>query len=384
MAGQDDTGRRDCDAGAAGWPTWLCGTAAAVHELFDSAETAAELGSGLPDALTAVPGVRFAWIALPRRDDIRVRAVPGGVDAPPTLPSDGETLTERTVATGELQVRAEAPADAGSLLDSTRTSPADVDSFFGVPLRGDDTSFGVLHLYVAGDPTGRELLTSLGPSVGRQLQAFETAEQLERERGRLESTRSLLSHDLGNPLNIASGRVELARADDDTAHLDSVDAALEQVDDLLDRGVRLVEVGQQPVETEWLSLAVLARDSWDDVGQDRGELTVEDATLSGERERVRMLLNELYRNALDHGEGPTTVDIGPLSDTQGFYVADDGPGIPAEEREYVFDAGYTTKPDREGLGLAVVTEIAGAHGWDVALEQSEPGGTRVEVVTGRW
>jgi signal transduction histidine kinase len=196
--------------------------------------------------------------------------------------------------------------------------------------------------------------------------------------------RTLVSHDLGNPVNIASGRVQLARTDEDTSHLDSVDSALEEIDALMERGVRLVEVGQQPVERERLSLAELARDSWSDVGQERGELVTTDAIFDGERERVRMLLNELVRNAFAHSDGEVTVEIGPLTDAQGFYVADDGPGISSDEREYVIDTGYTTDADRDGIGLSIVTEIAGAHGWDVSLEPREPSGTRVEIIISRW
>ncbi|MFB6281183.1 MAG: sensor histidine kinase, partial [Haloferacaceae archaeon] len=76
------------------------------------------------------------------------------------------------------------------------------------------------------------------------------------------------------------------------------------------------------------------------------------------------------------GEATVTVTVGDLPD--GFYVEDDGPGIPAEERETAFDAGYTTADDGAGFGLAIVSEIAEAHGWSVAATEGTEGGARFE------
>lgn len=62
----------------------------------------------------------------------------------------------------------------------------------------------------------------------------------------------------------------------------------------------------------------------------------------------------------------------------GFYVADDGPGISADERETVFERGYSTAAEGAGFGLAIVRTIAQAHGWTVAATESEDGGARFE------
>jgi len=72
-----------------------------------------------------------------------------------------------------------------------------------------------------------------------------------------------------------------------------------------------------------------------------------------------------------------TVTVGRTDD--GFYVADDGLGIPHEDRERVFDYGFTTHEGGSGFGLAIVETIADAHGWDVTVAESEPGGARFEV-----
>ena len=77
------------------------------------------------------------------------------------------------------------------------------------------------------------------------------------------------------------------------------------------------------------------------------------------------------------GSDEVTVRVGDLAD--GFYVADDGPGVPSDEREAVFDPGYTSTDRGAGLGLPIVARIAEAHGWTVTLGDSEAGGARVEV-----
>ena len=71
------------------------------------------------------------------------------------------------------------------------------------------------------------------------------------------------------------------------------------------------------------------------------------------------------------------VTVGDLED--GFYVADNGPGIPAEHRETVFEPGYSTRDDGTGFGLAIVQDVADAHDWTVRVTESEMGGTRFEI-----
>jgi signal transduction histidine kinase len=65
----------------------------------------------------------------------------------------------------------------------------------------------------------------------------------------------------------------------------------------------------------------------------------------------------------------------------GFYVADDGPGVPEADREQVFERGYTTSDGGTGFGLAIVRDIVDAHGWTVDVRTSAAGGARFDVTT---
>jgi signal transduction histidine kinase len=71
-----------------------------------------------------------------------------------------------------------------------------------------------------------------------------------------------------------------------------------------------------------------------------------------------------------------TVTVGRTAD--GFYVADDGPGIPESDRERVFETGYSTDSEGTGLGLSIVRNIAEVHGWSVAVTDGDGGGACFE------
>jgi signal transduction histidine kinase len=63
----------------------------------------------------------------------------------------------------------------------------------------------------------------------------------------------------------------------------------------------------------------------------------------------------------------------------GFYIADDGIGIPADEHDVVFEAGRSAAPEGAGFGLKIVQEITGAHGWNVRITESDISGARFEI-----
>jgi signal transduction histidine kinase len=72
-----------------------------------------------------------------------------------------------------------------------------------------------------------------------------------------------------------------------------------------------------------------------------------------------------------------TVTVGRLDD--GFYVADDGPGIPAERRDRVFETGYSTDEEGTEFGLDIVEDIVDAHDWSIAVTDGVDGGARFEI-----
>ncbi|MFB6074782.1 MAG: ATP-binding protein [Haloarculaceae archaeon] len=214
--------------------------------------------------------------------------------------------------------------------------------------------------------------------VTRQIQERkEYEERLKRQNERLDEFASVVSHDLRNPLNVASGRLALAREECDSDALDAVARAHDRMAALIEDLLTLAREGETITDPESVALATTVEASWRDVETADATLVVEAArTIQADRRRLRQLLENLLRNAIEHGGPDVTVTVGDLDD--GFYVADDGPGIPESDREAVFAAGHSTTEDGTGFGLNIVREIADAHGWAVAVTESDDGGARFE------
>jgi PAS domain S-box-containing protein len=210
--------------------------------------------------------------------------------------------------------------------------------------------------------------------------------ELRAERDRLEEFASIVSHDLRNPLGIATGYTELTRETGDLSHLDAVERAHERMDTLIEDLLALARFGRSETPLSAVSLAGVAREAWEIAGREPATLTVAgDRQLLADRGRLQQLFENLFRNSVEHGSsdgdptaGSVAVEVGPLE--EGFYVQDDGPGIPVELREGLFDRGVSGGGGT-GLGLYVVDHIASAHGWTVGLAERSDGesGARFEV-----
>ena len=77
--------------------------------------------------------------------------------------------------------------------------------------------------------------------------------------------------------------------------------------------------------------------------------------------------------------GALSVTVGDLEDDPGFFVADDGPGVPPALRERAFEDGVTSTAGGTGVGLGIVRQVAEVHDWEVRLGDRAGSGTRVEV-----
>jgi PAS domain S-box-containing protein len=221
--------------------------------------------------------------------------------------------------------------------------------------------------------------------------------ELARQNERLEEFASVVSHDLRNPLSVAIGHLELARSADDPAvaedHFGRVERAHDRMDDLITDLLSLARQGQTVGETERVSLQEVAERAWRSVETGAATLAVAgDRTLPADPERLTALFENLFRNSVEHGStgsrpeagdvaghagSDVAVTVGATDD--GFFVADDGPGVPPADRDRVFEHGYSTAGSGTGFGLNIVRSIARAHGWEVSLTESADGGARFDV-----
>jgi len=204
--------------------------------------------------------------------------------------------------------------------------------------------------------------------------------ELEEQNERLEGFAHVISHDLRNPLNVATGRLEFIDANEHSEHIKAISRAHDRMDNLIEDVLTLARQGQTVGATEPVSLEQIASQAWTHVTTEDASLEIEtDMKVEADASRLQQLFENLFRNAIEHGGDNVTVHVGALDDTTGFYITDDGPGIPAGEREQIFEYGYSTASDGTGLGLGIVQQIVQAHGWTITATQAVDGGAKFEI-----
>ncbi|ELZ27462.1 HTR-like protein [Halosimplex carlsbadense 2-9-1] len=248
--------------------------------------------------------------------------------------------------------------------------------------------------------------------AAREAESHRHRRELERQNDRLDEFASIVSHDLRNPLQVATARLDFVREECDSDHLDAVERAHDRMEALIEDLLTLGREGKAVLDIEPVDLDATARSCWRTLRTPEATVAVEtDAAVRADRSRLQQLLENLLANAVEHGStsprsharedavehgstssrpqaddavehgstGTVTVRVGRLDDGSGFFVADDGPGIDEADRDRVFSSGYSTATEGTGFGLSIVEQIADAHGWSVALVESETGGARFEI-----
>jgi len=206
---------------------------------------------------------------------------------------------------------------------------------------------------------------------------LEREKRLQRERDRLDEFAGFVSHDLRNPLNVAAGRLQLAMQECESDHLEAVDRAIDRMETLIDDMLSLARAGKTVGGTETIELAELIDSCWRNVETESAELVVEtEMAIMADRTRLQQLFENLIRNAVEHVGADIEFTVGDLPD--GFYVEDDGPGIPPDKRQKVLDAGYSSAYEGTGFGLRIVRDIAEAHDWSFEVTEGSAGGARFE------
>ena len=165
----------------------------------------------------------------------------------------------------------------------------------------------------------------------------------------------------------------------DEAHLEAIDETTDRMARLVEDLLRVARQGNVVTDPEPTDIGDVVDTAWQSLSSEPGATLRYETVrpVSGDPDRLCELFENLFRNSVDHGGDDATVRIGPL-DT-GFFVEDDGPGIPGDHEGEVFDHGFTTSDDGHGYGLSVVRTIVNAHGWDIVATDAQAGGARFEV-----
>jgi signal transduction histidine kinase len=208
------------------------------------------------------------------------------------------------------------------------------------------------------------------------------------------------SHELRTPLTVIGGQLEVLASQRNPSGEELrrvellVRAEIARMSRLVDDLLLLAKAEQtQFLRVETINLEPYVHELWDGMSllaDRRFELDpVPAGTLRADPDRLAQALRNLLSNAIAHtapGEGLVRLGVQREgADHLRFVVEDDGPGIPADQRERVFDRFHRTDSARDrvsggsGLGLAIVRAIADAHEGHVAVGHRAEGGTKIEL-----
>ncbi|WP_227357632.1 two-component system sensor histidine kinase NtrB [Haladaptatus salinisoli] len=203
-------------------------------------------------------------------------------------------------------------------------------------------------------------------------------QELKDQNKRLDEFASMLAHELRNPLGIAQGYLQVAEADGSDDAFEEVRGALSRMERMINEMLDLARKPGVIEETQMTALQEIVEDVWSRVAPPEATLVLEnvEGEISADVDRLSQVFENLFRNAIEHAGDDVSVHIECFSN--GVSVEDDGPGIPPDERETVFESGFTTN-DGTGLGLTIVQQIVDAHGWDISIAEGDDGGAQFEI-----
>jgi len=239
-----------------------------------------------------------------------------------------------------------------------------LDGLFEAPADGTDPVKIELPLQLpAGDVTVEVHCSTLSLEGGRRAvliardvtERKRHKEEITRTNERLDSFAGRLAHELRNPLTVISSRLALARETSDDEHFDHLERSLNRMERLIDDLLVLAREGELHIDTRPVNLGTVATVCWEVIRSPNTNIEIEtDTHLLADENRLCQLLED------------------------GFFVEDDGGGIPEEERELMFERGVTDLAHGTGLGLTIVRKVAHIHGWSVTVTDGTDGGARFE------
>jgi PAS domain S-box-containing protein len=279
-----------------------------------------------------------------------------------------ENVTEQSAAYNpETELRSEVHVPVGEygVIISASTEPRAFDDI-------DVESLRLLEALV------REAMTA----VKREEQLVERGEALQRQNERLEEFAGVVAHDLRNPLSAAVGSLEMARETNEERFFEWVEESHGRMDDLIEELLDIARGARQATDPQTLTLGSIVEEAWSYLDAPDGTLSVEEdlGEIHADETRLLQLFGNLFRNSVEHAGEDVTVTVGRLATDEGFYVADDGPGLTDAVRTDIHEFGEVSSASGTGIGLASVTDIVEAHGWELSVPDVEDG-ARFEIRT---
>ncbi len=239
---------------------------------------------------------------------------------------------------------------------------------------------------VAGAPVKDEN----GITVGAVEITLDTTEQKQTERRR-EFLHSLLTHDVGNSIQVVQAALEILKNTDLTAEqseiLNKALIGLERQQDIIER-VRLLRDVEREKDLESIDIvpvvrSVISESNLRQFGEGmsvRTSLPEQELMVQGGK-LLKPLLSNLIENSLEHSDG-TEIRLTAQTHESNIIITlqDDGKGIPQGIIEDILNSGFEPETrGSPGLGLFLVKEIVRSYGGRIEIRNSEMGGTRIDI-----
>jgi two-component system OmpR family sensor kinase len=225
--------------------------------------------------------------------------------------------------------------------------------------------------YFSKDP-GDQQFDLLANRIETAAERYRAEQQLREERRRNDEFVRLVAHDLRNPMAVARGWIDILHDEQRDAAYEKATTALDRMEAIVDNLEALARSDEVENTDQTVELSAVATAAWEMVDAEDADLRVEyGPEIVADASMLQQVLENMFVNAVEHGGEDVTVRVGTKDD--GFYVKDDGNGIDADDREKIFESGYTADGGT-GLGLAIVQRIADAHDWAIDIGESESGG----------
>lgn len=236
---------------------------------------------------------------------------------------------------------------------------------------------------VRGEDEASQIASAFNDMLARLERAFATQRQFLDE----------ASHELRAPLTVIRGHLELMDYEDDPQERAAITALLTDEIDRMNRMVEDLLTLARAQRPDFLAVEDVDVAAWtEEVFRKASVLDARDWVLGSRAEvlvradeqRLTQAVMQLAVNACEHTSGEVAVRLG--SQLRGphlvLYVEDDGPGIPEEDTERVFERFQRSNTDRRssGLGLSIVSAIASAHGGRARVTRARGGGARFEIL----
>jgi signal transduction histidine kinase/uncharacterized protein YbaA (DUF1428 family) len=379
--------------------------ARAINRELVQQSTRGEIEEVVCEHLAASDSYDVAWIGTV--DDRHGEIVPSTtanaddhLDGETIAVDEGECPAGTAIRTSETQIRREI-AKASCDVWSELAREYGLSASGSVPLVYEDRTYGVLNVFTsrtrAFDDEERAVITQLGEIVGLTIAAIEREEKLQHERERLELLNRLLRHNLLNGLNLVNARLDLLEGRVDFEAVDDLETASDRTSEMIDliETLRTLTEGliHDEYELESVDLGSVleneldgAREACDDaVFEVRADLDSVPAI------RANGLLEEAFENVLgnavrhnDEGIPRVTVDVTTDEESVTVQVRDNGPGVPAQMQEMIFEKGQKSfESPGTGFGLHLVREIVNVYDGSVTVEDNDPEGAVFSITLPR-